>query len=119
MQLIKFHRTMWGLRCKLVAEEKTETYEARQRLDILRMFQCLKQSPEELQDTALHYLEKEVSFFHNSSLDTIQMWKRGVQSTIDTPIIHKSKSIKRYFKKTTRCPKEDEKIEAQITCTQS
>ena len=58
MQLIKFHRTMWGLRCKLVAEEKTETYEARQRLDILRMFQCLKQSPEELPDTALHYLEK-------------------------------------------------------------
>ena len=27
------------------------------------------------------------------------MWKRGVQSSIDTPIIHKSKSIKRFFKK--------------------
>ena len=50
---------MWGLRCKLVAEEKTETYEARQILDILRLYQYLKQTPQELPDTALHYLEKD------------------------------------------------------------
>ena len=83
--ILKFHRTMWGLRCKLVAEEKTETYEARQRLDIMRMFQYLKQLPQELPETAHHYLEKEETFFHKSPLDMILMWKRGVQSSIDTP----------------------------------
>ena len=109
MQLIKFHRTMWGLRCKLVAEEKTETYEAMQRLDILRIYQYLKQTPQELPDTALHYLEKEESFFHNSPLDTILMWKRGVKSSIDIPIIHKTKSIKRFFKKQRTAPKKKKK----------
>jgi len=107
--ILEFHRTMWGLRCKLVAEEKTETYEARQRLDILRIYQYLKQTPQELPDTAHHYLDKEESFFHNSPLDTILMWKRGVKSSIDIPIIHKTKSIKRFFKKQRTAPKQKKK----------
>ena len=74
----------------MVAEAKTETYEARQRLDILRMLQYLQQSPQELPETAHHYPEKDETFFHRSSLDTILMWKRGVQSSIDTPITHKA-----------------------------
>ena len=96
--ILEFNRTMWGLRCKIVADEKTATYESRQRMDIFRLSIYLKQNPHELPDSALHYLDKDDLFFYQSPLDNVLMWSRGSQTNITMPHIHRNKTLKRYFK---------------------
>ena len=98
-EILEYNRTMWGNRCNIVAEEKTATFETRQRVDIHRLYLYLKQNPNELPTQAHHYLEEHESFFERAPLDNILMWKRGVEVSITSKTTHRETNIKRYFKK--------------------
>ena len=68
-------------------------------MDITRLFQYLKDHPEEIPQQSAHFIDKHESFFERSNLDVLLMWKRGLEVSI-TPIIdNNNKTIKRYFKK--------------------
>ena len=97
--VLEFNRAMWKNRCNIIKEENKATYDQRQRMDITRLFQYLKDHPEEIPQQSAHFMDKHESFFQRSNLYVSLMWKRGLEVSI-TPIIENhNKIIKRYFKK--------------------
>ena len=97
--VLEFNRTMWKNRCNIIKEENKATYNQRQRMDITRLFQYLKDHPNEVPQQSAHFMEKHESFFERSNLDVLLMWKRGLEVSI-TPVVEtNNKTIKRYFKK--------------------
>ena len=96
--VLEFNKTMWKNRCNIIKEDNKATYDQRQRMDITRLFQYLKDHPEEIPQHSAHFMETHESFFERSTLDALLIWKIGLEVSL-TPIIHnKNTTIKQYFK---------------------
>lgn len=95
--ILEFHRSLWKIRCDIVATEKKASYEHRQRLDAQRLFHCLQNYQDEITAHTLHYLDKHESFFEQTSLDNILMWKRGLEVSLETNNMHRKTTSKQYF----------------------
>jgi len=97
--ILEFNRTMWKNRCNIIKEENKATYDQRQRMDITRLFQYLKDHPDEVPYQSAHFMDKHESFFERSSLDVLLMWKRGLEVSLTPVVATNTKTIKRYIKK--------------------
>ena len=76
-------RVMWKKRCDMVAEAKENTYEGRQKRDILALCKYLQEYPENLPTEKQYILEKPESFFLQSQLDNVLMFKEAVITAIN------------------------------------
>ena len=97
--VLEFNRTMWKNRCNIIKEENKASYDQRQRMDITRLFQYLKDHPDEFPQQSAHFMEKHDSFFERSNLDVLLMWKRGLEVSITPVVENENITIKRFFKK--------------------
>jgi len=77
--VLEFNRTMWKNRCNIINEENKATYDQRQRMDITRLFQYLKDHPDKVPNQSAHFMDKHESFFERSNLNVLLMWKRGLE----------------------------------------
>ena len=82
-QLLEFHRSLWKIRCDIVATEKEQTYEGRQRQDTLQLCKYLNQDPESVPEEKRHLLEKQDKFFLKSPFDNVVMWRKKILSCIN------------------------------------
>ena len=110
-QLLEFTRVMWKKHCDMVAEAKENTHEGRQKRDMLSLYKYLQEHPENLPTEKQYLLEKHESFFVQSQLDNVLMWKEAAITAINddsiTPLEHRNTStavtnthdVRRYCKK--------------------
>ena len=75
-QLLEFHRVMWKQCCDLIAQANKQTYEGRQRQELLALCMYLKSNQDIIFDRDLHYFQRTDEFFTKSPIDNLLMWKR-------------------------------------------